>query len=81
MGIGLITAIEFVLKQPNLKLETQVLKLEKPIRKTIIDDLDEIEKGYEDVTDFVILNLREKIKALLEKELNVVIPDFYESNH
>ena len=80
IGVGVISFSQYRAETPNLDIKTQVLYMPSSSSKLppIISMLDEIEREYEDITDYIILGLREKIELLLERKLNIKIPDFGE---
>ena len=80
IGVGVISFSQYRAETPNLVIKTQVLYMPSSSSKLppIISMLDEIEREYEDITDYIILDLREKVKFLLEKELEIEISDFGE---
>lgn len=78
----LFSASQLVSEQPNLNLEKPRVDIQSPENiPKIIKNLDEIELNYSDVTGMVIINLREDVELLLEKQLEIKIPDVGETDN
>lgn len=69
-------AYQYWSETPKLKLETQALELRPD--KDVIQILDGIESDYQDITEMIIVNLRDEIEMLLEEILKIEIPQIGE---